>query len=224
MRTFNFIFIFLFLFLKINSFGNSPEEVELNCISIDSIKKHIKILGSDSLQGRGTGTIGGDKAAQYIARQLEKLHFERYIPIGETDSEQAFCHILDLLSELESARWTESDFDLVQEHLRDINDGQNTLNCIFSDGSYLFCYSDENDYNNGLRFTRQFAPFGSIELVTPEKRLGNIELRSEITSSLDQHGYLISTRILTSEDWIEFNNGELIVFRDGEIVYPQSHR
>lgn len=154
--------------------------------------------------------------------QLEKLHYERYNSLGETDSEQAFCHILNLIYELESTSWTESDFNLIQESLREINNGQNTLNCIFSDGSYLFCYSDENDYNNGLRFTRQFAPFGSIELVSPEKRLGNIELRSEIPSSLDQYGYLISTRILTSEDWIEFNNGELIVFKDGQIVYPES--
>ena len=154
--------------------------------------------------------------------QLEKLHYERYKPLGETDSEQAFCHVLDLMAELESTIWTESDFNRIQEDLREINDGQNTLNCIFSDGSYLFCYSDENDYNNGLRFISQSAPFRSIELMSPEERLGNIELRSEIPSSLDQHGYLISTRILTTEDWIEFNNGELIVFKDGHIVYPRS--
>jgi predicted glutamine amidotransferase len=153
--------------------------------------------------------------------QLEKLHYQRYTPLGETDSEQAFCHVLDIISELESKTWTESDFDKIQESLREVNDGQNTLNCIFSDSSYLFCYSDENDYNNGLRFTRQFSPFGSIELLSPDERLGNIELRSEIPSSLDQHGYLVSTRILTSEDWIEFNNGELIVFKDGNIIYPK---
>jgi predicted glutamine amidotransferase len=154
--------------------------------------------------------------------QVEKLRFKKYQPLGETDSEQAFCHLLDILSERESNAWVELDFKNIESALREINDGNNTLNCIFSDGSFLFCYSDENDHNNGLRYTRQIAPFGSIELVAPEERLGSVELRSEIPSARGQSGYLISTRILTSGKWTEFNEGELIVFKDGQIVYPQS--
>ena len=154
--------------------------------------------------------------------QLEKLRFRKNNPLGETDSEQAFCHLLDVLSERKTSVWTDSDFEVIESNLREINDGKNTLNCIFSDGSYLFCYSDENDHNNGLRFTKQIAPFGSIELVANADRLGSVELRSDIPSALDQSGYLISTRILTSGEWTEFTEGELIVFKDGQIVYPQS--
>ena len=65
-------------------------------------------------------------------------------------------------------------------------------------------------------------PFGSVELIAHENRLGNVELRSEIPSALDQSGYLISTRILTSGEWTEFTEGELIVFKDGQIVFPKS--
>jgi len=154
--------------------------------------------------------------------QVKKLRFKKYRPLGETDSEQAFCHLMEVLSERKTTTWTEHDFKVIENSLQEINDGKNTLNCIFSDGSYLFCYSDENDLNNGLRFTRQIAPFGSIELVAHEDRLGSVELRSEIPSALDQSGYLISTRILTSGDWTEFDEGELIVFKDGHIVYPTS--
>jgi Zn-dependent M28 family amino/carboxypeptidase len=49
-------------------------------ISLDSIKKHLQILGSDSLQGRRTGTPGGERAARYIAQQLESIGLN---PIGE---------------------------------------------------------------------------------------------------------------------------------------------
>jgi len=154
--------------------------------------------------------------------QIEKLRFKKYKPLGETDSEKAFCHILEILSEREITTWTEPDFEAIESNLREINDGMNTLNCIFSDGSFLFCYSDENDHNNGLRFTKQIAPFGSVELVAHEERLGHVELRSEIPSALDQSGYLISTRILTRGEWTEFTKGELIVFRDGAIVYSSS--
>ena len=52
--------------------------------------------------------------------------------------------------------------------------------------------------------------------------MGSVELRSEIPSALDQSGYLISTRILSSEEWTEFKGGELIVFKDGHIVYPRT--
>ena len=154
--------------------------------------------------------------------QLDKLRFEKFNPLGETDSEKAFCHILEALSDCKTTTWTDSDFETIEGNLREINDGKNTLNCIFSDGSYLFCYSDENDHNNGLRYTKHIAPFGSVELISHEDRLGNVELRSEIPSALDQSGYLISTRILTSGEWTEFTEGELIVFKDGNIVYPQS--
>jgi len=154
--------------------------------------------------------------------QIEKLRFKKYKPLGETDSEKAFCHILEILSEREITTWKEPDFESIESNLREINDGMNTLNCIFSDGSFLFCYSDENDHNNGLRFTKQIAPFGSVELVSHEERLGRVELRSEIPSAREQSGYLISTRILTRGDWTEFTKGELIVFRDGAIVYSSS--
>ncbi|HDP98068.1 MAG TPA: M28 family peptidase [bacterium] len=55
-------------------------EWQATAISADSIKKHVYILGHDSLQGRGTGTIGGAKAAQYIAGQLAKIGLR---PIGD---------------------------------------------------------------------------------------------------------------------------------------------
>jgi hypothetical protein len=52
-------------------------------ISLDSIKRHLQILGSDSLEGRRTGTPGGEKAAGYIGRQLQLIGLS---PMGEDDS------------------------------------------------------------------------------------------------------------------------------------------
>lgn len=49
-------------------------------ISPDSIRKHVEILGHDSLQGRGTGTRGDKIAAHYIASYLKSLQLT---PIGD---------------------------------------------------------------------------------------------------------------------------------------------
>jgi len=38
----------------------------------ESIKKHTEVLSSDSLEGRGTGTTGGNLAAKYIASEFAK--------------------------------------------------------------------------------------------------------------------------------------------------------
>jgi glutamine amidotransferase len=149
----------------------------------------------------------------------ENLKLRNFTTIGETDSEHTFCYILDAIADREIDEWTDDDFAYIENLFRSINDGQNTINCIFSDGEYLFCYSDENDHNNGLRYVRHTQPFGKIELLGAEEKFGSIDIRSN-SRTTSQTGYIISTRILTKEAWTEFDNGELIVFREGEIVYP----
>lgn len=49
----------------------------------DLLQAHIEYLGSDALEGRGTGTPGGDLAASYIARYLEDLEL---LPGGDKGS------------------------------------------------------------------------------------------------------------------------------------------
>ena len=44
-----------------------------------TIKKHLNYLGSDLFEGRGTGTIGGELAAKYLALYLNKYEL---IPMG----------------------------------------------------------------------------------------------------------------------------------------------
>ena len=49
-------------------------------ISPDKIKEHVTILASDDYEGRGTGTAGEEKAAQYIESQFKKLKLK---PMGD---------------------------------------------------------------------------------------------------------------------------------------------
>ncbi len=45
----------------------------MQSVNEDSLRKHLAVLGSDSLQGRGTGSRGGELAAQYIAKELATM-------------------------------------------------------------------------------------------------------------------------------------------------------
>ena len=46
-------------------------------ISVDSTKETVEYLTSDKLEGRGTASIGEDKAALYIANYFEKLKLKK---------------------------------------------------------------------------------------------------------------------------------------------------
>src|SRR6185295_4670891 len=48
------------------------------CAQIDEgkIKQHIRILSADSMQGRGTGSLGESMAASYIEKQFKKIKLE----------------------------------------------------------------------------------------------------------------------------------------------------
>ena len=55
------------------------------CAQIDEskIKQHIRVLSADSMQGRGTGSLGESMAAAYIEKQFKKIKLE---PKGEANS------------------------------------------------------------------------------------------------------------------------------------------
>lgn len=145
-----------------------------------------------------------------------------FIPIGQTDSERAFCHLLDTISEKSINQWDEESYDFVESQLRKINNEQNTINCIFSDGIRLFCYSDENRHNDGLRYAKWSYPFGTLPLIQDEAHLGTLDIRSQNIGravGVEEAGYVIVTKALSGADWTDFKSGSLMVFEKDQIVY-----
>jgi len=57
--------------------------IKLPAASADKIRQHVKYLSSDPLEGRGMGQPGGDKAADYIAKQFASYGLE---PAGDDDT------------------------------------------------------------------------------------------------------------------------------------------
>ncbi|RMH02216.1 MAG: class II glutamine amidotransferase [Chloroflexi bacterium] len=143
----------------------------------------------------------------------QSLPVSRFHPIGETDSEWAFCHLLEQLCHRNITAWNENHFKWLAGVLNNINNHGN-FNCLFSDGEYLFCYHDTGGYN-GLRFVHRKPPF-QIHVMLKDEDV-QVDLSRE--KSQDQHGYVIASKPLTDEDWDSFDAGELIVFRSGEMVY-----
>jgi len=57
----------------ITNASDSDFQQAQNSISADSLKQHMAYLGSDALQGRGTGTPGERLAAEYLSRHFAAL-------------------------------------------------------------------------------------------------------------------------------------------------------
>lgn len=149
-------------------------------------------------------------------RNLDKLNLGRFKPIGKTDSEHIFCYLLDFIQEKGIKNWNMGDIQCLEEEIREINK-EGTLNCLFTDGNYLFCYHDRNGHN-GLYFTQRKPPYGEIKL---EDIDWEVDLREE--KNPKKTGFIIATKKLTNEGWESFSKGELIVFKTGKMIYP-SHR
>lgn len=136
----------------------------------------------------------------------------KFVPIGETDSEWAFCAILDWLGKKGNSPLSQTKYCELAEVLRAINE-YGHLNVLMSDGEQLFCYYDKDRYN-GLWYVQREFKHTRIKLIDEDWTvdLGRIK-------EPGQKGYVIATKPLTDEEWTEFGGGQLIVFSQGELVF-----
>jgi hypothetical protein len=56
--------------------------------SKENLQRHLQFLGSDSLEGRGTGTPGGNLAARYLSDEFKKLHL-----LSPRNADDYFQHV-----------------------------------------------------------------------------------------------------------------------------------
>jgi len=66
------IFLFCLLFYIVTFGQDNSFDLIQNKISAEKIQKHITYLGSDELEGRGTGSRGGELASNYLAEEFLK--------------------------------------------------------------------------------------------------------------------------------------------------------
>jgi glutamine amidotransferase len=142
------------------------------------------------------------------------LPLGRFQPLGETDSERFFCHLLGRIDQRGSGLDTSADWQWLQETLAAAN-GFGKLNVLFSDGQRLFVYHDVNGWK-GLNF-RECA----VTTDHPDRFDG--ENDKLVASEGIGKGLAIATCPLSPTGWQSFMLGELIVIEAGQIRYS-SHR
>ena len=133
-------------------------------------------------------------------------------PIGDTDSEYAFCYILEKLSKL-SKDSLENVLILAQEIRRLATEiGKfGKFNFLLSNGIFLFAYMNRK---KTLHYLLRHPPHkGYATLIDEDFKVNLQEIKSP-----NEAVALIATRPLTNENWTSFKPSELIVFHSGDLV------
>ncbi len=134
----------------------------------------------------------------------------RFLPVGSTDSERAFCHILDTLA----ARFPQGRPDATALHaaLRALACEIGSLgefNFLLSDGDWLFAHCSSR-----LTYIIRQAPFPVAHLADEDLALDF----NRVTQPDDRVAVIATTALTDNEDWIAIPPGNLLAFNAGMSV------
>ena len=136
-------------------------------------------------------------------------------PLGETDSERFFCHLLGELASRGGVLDGEGDWRWLHDKLSLAN-RLGKLNVLLSDGRHLFVYHDANGWK-GLNFRKVRVRDGQARHFEDET------MAVAVDAEPGNHGFVVATCPLSPSGWHTFRLGELIVFDRGQVRFS-SHR
>ena len=132
-------------------------------------------------------------------RNIKKFPLGRHKPVGSTDSEHLFCHLLNFIEQRDTGGWTEDHFSEFWKLLVSINCSltkgkSNKLNMLLSDDETLLAYADFFGNGTLCKLILRNSGEGSICVVATNPVSGD-------------------------ESWISIGHGALCAFRDGVQVF-----
>lgn len=140
----------------------------------------------------------------------EDLPLTRAFPVGQTDSERAFCWIINQLYQHDQSEPADklAMFKSIAGYADKLRE-MGVFNMLLTDGEYLICYC-----SNNLHWLTRRAPFGKAKLIDQDMI---VDFQQE-TSEFDVVT-IVATRPLTKDElWNKMQPGEFAVFHFGERV------
>jgi len=130
-----------------------------------------------------------------------------YRPVGQTDSERAFCYILQALRRRFGEHMPPlTELRPVLEELTAAISAHGPFNMLLSDGSALFAHCSTNLFY----LVRQY-PFAKAKLADNDIHIDF----SQVTTPQDRVAVIVTEPLTDNETWIQFGSGELKMFVDG---------
>lgn len=147
---------------------------------------------------------------------VKRLALSHYRPVGTTDSEHAFCWLLDRLRERfpSKAGRPRTVARYIGGLCREL-DRYGTFNMLLSEGRHLFAYCSTH-----LSWLTRRAPFGMARLLDTELQVDF----ATVTTPKDVVTVIATHPLTSNETWNTIAPGMLVVFRDGEAAELDTRR
>jgi predicted glutamine amidotransferase len=139
--------------------------------------------------------------------KIKKKPLKFYKPIGTTDSEYAFCWILDQIRKKYPVR--PSNNKLLWRFIHNLAEQVNkhgVFSILLSDSYYLYLYC-----TNKMCWLTRRHPFGKARLIDT----GEMVDFSKLTTPKDIVTVIASRALTDNEDWHHMKKGEFAVFKNG---------
>lgn len=157
------------------------------------------------------GQLRQDFCQQFLVNKPNTT--DHYAPIGSTDSEMAFCYLLNALKTAFNQKPDDATlFAFLTKKCRALSK-QGLFNCLLSNGCWQLAYA------GSLLFylTRQ-APFGQAMLSDDELSIDF----SQVTSDHDRVTILATIPLTSNETWQQMAVNECLVFENGAMVFQDT--
>lgn len=137
--------------------------------------------------------------------QPDNLHF--YRTVGKTDSERAFCLILETLrQQFPTDKPPLEKLYTVLQQITETIAAHGVFNYLLSDGEHFFTHC-----SNHLCYIVRQAPFAAAHLIDQDVTVDF----NELTAPDDRVAVIATTPLTDNEIWTPLQPGELLVFQDG---------
>ena len=138
---------------------------------------------------------------------------EFYRPVGNTDSERAFCFILEQLRQRFSHKPEQT---VLMEHIASLVKtirGHGLFNVLMSNGDLMFAHA-----TTLLHYIVRKAPFGEAVLLDDDI---NIDFAA-VTTPNDRVAVIATLPLTTNEQWQQLAVNELVCFQAGVVVFSDT--
>lgn len=133
------------------------------------------------------------------------LH-DHFKPVGDTDSEQAFCWLMQELAKSHAKAPSTQELTLTLGELVPQIRGHGTFNFLLSNGQALWAHASTH-----LHYLTRRYPFGEVHLKDDDV---TVDL-AQLNSPDDCLTIVVTEPLTTNEKWIAFEPQQLLVFENG---------
>src|SRR6218665_410110 len=137
-----------------------------------------------------------------------RLH-AAFRPVGSTDSERAFCWLMQELSKAHASVPSVAELTTTLAELAPIAAKHGTFNFMLSNGQALWAHCSTN-----LHYVERCHPFGRAKLQDEDMSLDF----APVTPPDDRVAIVVTEPLTQDEPWTAMAPGELRVFVDGQVV------